>query len=157
MQPGEVFLDDGLGRGGCICSSACQREVRTFRATGSASRAAGTNYMPLLPRELVTLPPVALSHGLFALATFDLDAYASYEALMETARTATEKRGRINREIARAEKNGYYVKPFPFALHVPDIVAIHQSKDTRDGRSIKGKFYHQTVDELGGAPQGPIA
>ncbi|MGZ5919723.1 MAG: hypothetical protein ACXWJV_07995, partial [Hyphomicrobium sp.] len=157
MQPSDVFLDEGLGRGGCICSRACQREVRTFRATGSSSREAGINFMPMLPRELVGLPPLALAHGLFALATFDLDAYANYEALMEAARTSTEKRGRINREIARAEKNGYYVKAFPFALHVPDIVAIHQSKDTRDGRAIRGKFYHQTVDELGGAPQRPMA
>jgi len=157
QQPGEVFLDDGLGRGGCICSSACQRDVRIFRATGSASRAAGANYLPLLPCELVTLPPVALAHGLFALAPFDLDAHPSFEALMEAARTSTEKRGRINREIARAEKNGYTVKPFPFALHVPDIVAIHQSKDMRDGRAIKGKFYYQSVEELGGAPRDPVA
>ena len=40
---------------------------------------------------------------------------------------------------------------------MPDIVAIHNSKDARDGRPIKGKFYHQSVEGIGGAPTAPIA
>ncbi len=152
-----VFVDDGLGRAGCTAGPACQAVIRTFRQTGSDSRRSGYNYVPLLPFELPALSLELREHHISSLAVFDLDAYPNFEAVMNAARKRTEKRGRINREIGRAERLGYYVKPFAFGQHVPDIVAIHGSKALRDNRPIKGRYYHLSLEELGGAPKAHVA
>lgn len=151
-----VFIDDSLGRGGCTAGPACQTAIRAFRQTGSDSRRSGYNFIPFLPFELPELSVDLREHHIAALAVFDLNAYANFEAVMTAARLRTEKRGRINREIGRAERLGYYVKPFAFAQHVPDIVAIHRSKEQRDNRPLKGRYYHLSVEEMGGAPKAPI-
>lgn len=152
-----VFIDDRLGRDGCAAGPACQAVIRAFRQTASDSRRSGYNFVPFLPFELPELSPEQREHHLAALAVFDLNAYANFEAVMSAARERTEKRGRINREIGRAERLGYYVKPFAFAQHVPDVVAIHRSKELRDKRPLKGRYYHLNVEEMGGAPKAPVA
>jgi len=153
---GRIFLDDTLGRDGCTNRPECRAIVGNFRLVTGRLRRQKALYGAFTPSELAALPAEQVrSHGL-ALGAVDLDAYADEAALLEAARTVTEKKGRVLREIARAERAGYYVKEFAFAQHVPDAVAIHQSKEIRNGRPVQGEFYLSSVEDLGGAPRKPV-
>lgn len=55
------------------------------------------------------------------------------------------------RQKRKAIACGYYVKPFAWRLHIPDIHVVNHSKATRSGGAMRGG-YLRTVDEMGGAP-----
>jgi hypothetical protein len=141
-----LVLDDSLGRNDCIGTPACRRAVANLRREATHA----------LPPESRALTAAARAAGIDAAGVFDLESYPNIEAIMDHVRGMTAKPGRVNREIARARRLGYTARPFPFRLHVPDMVAIHHSKDTRDGRPIESAFYKRGIDELGGAPAGPV-
>ena len=131
--------------------------MTVFRKQAARYRLRTPLYSGFTVGEFEGLAPERRAAGVMAIAVIDLDAYASPDALLEEAAGVTSKRRQVNRAIARAQKEGYYVKPFPFALHIPDIVAVHQSKDVRNGRPVAGDYYLGDVDALGGAPTAPIA
>ena len=147
----ELVLDDHLGGTGCACAPECRYVVGNFRKGVAYFSRIRRGYIACTPSEYLELAPKILERKEYSIATLDLDAYSDDAAVMEAARTTTEKRGRVNRDVARAERAGYYVKQFAFALHVPDIVDIHQSKPTRQGMPLSS-YYLKTVEELGGAP-----
>jgi len=153
---GRIFLDDTLGRQGCTNHAECRAIVGNFRLVTGRLRRQKALYGAFTPSELATLPPQQIAANNLALGALDLDLYADEAALLEAARTVTEKKGRVTREIAHAERDGYYVKEFAFAQHIPDAVAIHRSKQVRNGRPVQGEFYLSSVEDLGGAPRMPI-
>lgn len=55
------------------------------------------------------------------------------------------------RQARKAQKNGYYCKPFAMKLHIPDMHEINHSKESRSGGKMRGS-YTRTIDEMGGAP-----
>jgi hypothetical protein len=60
-------------------------------------------------------------------------------------------KGQRPRMAQRAERNGFYVKPFHWNLFLPDIYEINTSKDTRSGGAMTAN-YRRTVEEMGGPP-----
>ncbi len=58
---------------------------------------------------------------------------------------------RILRMARRAEKEGFYCKPFNYKLFVPDVVAVNQSKTHRQRNEMKA-HYRESVEERGGYP-----
>jgi hypothetical protein len=154
--PPGLYLDDHLAGQRCRCLAACRDIVSIFRAQAARYRMRAPLYVGFTLGELNALDPAKRAQGALAMATIDLDDYATPEQLFDAASTVTTKRRQVNRAIARAQREGYYVKPFPFALHVPDIVAIHRSKQIRNGRPIAGAYYVADVDGHGGAPMAAI-
>lgn len=94
-----------------------------------------------LPPPHLSLTSSARAAGIGAAGVFDLHLYRDFKHVMDVARTSTEKRGRVNREIARAVRLGYYVHKFAFRQFVPDIVEIHHSKETRDRRPHCSEYW----------------
>ncbi|MBX7201151.1 MAG: hypothetical protein K1X51_17425 [Rhodospirillaceae bacterium] len=152
-----LFLDDRLGREGCVCGPACRYLVSQFRFGVGHYRRMGRVFVASTPSEFMTFSSDAVEIGRLALATFDLDAYPNFDSVMEAAKDTSEKRGRANREYARAQRLGYFVKPFAYRQFIPDIFAIHQSKQVRQGRELRGPLYAKTVEQMGGAPSAPVA
>lgn len=60
------------------------------------------------------------------------------------------------RSIKKAQRGGYYCKPFTYEQFVPDIFAINTSKKERTGRPMSAQ-YMRSIDELGGAPSEKFA
>ncbi|MDX1454550.1 MAG: hypothetical protein R3217_03755 [Gammaproteobacteria bacterium] len=60
-------------------------------------------------------------------------------------------KGNAIRDAKKADKAGYYVKPFDRRMHIPDIVEINTSKEVRSGGKMKAS-YRRSIDEMGGAP-----
>jgi hypothetical protein len=147
------YIDDGLHNSSCTHSCECHEIVSLFRRQNASYRNTTPLFLGYTPSEVSSLPSSYLQSGITAIAGIDLTQYGSFEQVLEEARTCTEKRGRVNREINRAQKLGYYVKPFPFQLHVPDVYDIHRSKPIRNGRPLQGSYYLGTIEELGGMPR----
>jgi len=61
-------------------------------------------------------------------------------------------RGERIRERKKADVHGYFVRPFAWKLHIPDIHEINHSKEARSGGLMRGS-YLRTIDEMGGAPK----
>lgn len=55
------------------------------------------------------------------------------------------------RHKRKAMDAGYYTKPFPYRLHIPDIYEINTSRDNRSGGPIRSNLT-RSIEELGGAP-----
>ncbi len=150
-----LFLDDKLGRDGCPNLPGCRAIVLALRQGFINYELTKRLFLSYGPLDALEIPPDVVANGFEALATIDLDGLSSIEDALEQARVRTEKRGRVNREIERARRNGYYVRTFPYALHIPDIVAIHHSKPIRNQRPMTAN-YLKTVDQMGGAPTAPV-
>lgn len=61
-------------------------------------------------------------------------------------------KGASFRQSKKADKQGYYCKQFAWGNHIPDIVEINQSKETRSGGKMRAA-YQRSVEELGGPPK----
>jgi asparagine synthase (glutamine-hydrolysing) len=85
-------------------------------------------------------------------AVLDLRAlgHADYVAALRR-----QHRGSALRHARKADRAGYRCRRFSRELHLPDIVAINQSKEVRSGGAMRGA-YVLSVDELGGAPAAPL-
>jgi hypothetical protein len=59
------------------------------------------------------------------------------------------------RQSKKADKQGYYCKQFAWRNHIPDIVEINQSKETRSGGKMRAA-YQRSIEELGGPPKKEI-
>jgi hypothetical protein len=147
-HPERFFYDDQLASPGCARTPACRATTRTIREIASRGRKVGTRFLCCTPSEFLVIPPDFIRLGLYAVATFDLDQYPDFDAVLEAARTLTEKRGRVNREIARAERLGYYADYFAPTDYAEDMVAIHGSKTVRDGRPVEGSYYQRSAAEI---------
>ena len=150
------FLDDRLAREGCVHTAECRHLVSQFRFGTGHYRRMGRVFVASTPSEFLGFAPEVVEAGRHAMAVFDLEAYPDIDAVMEAAKATSEKRGRTNRECARAQRLGYYVKPFAYRQFIPDIFEIHQSKQMRQGRELVGRLYAQTIEEMGGAPTVPV-
>jgi hypothetical protein len=148
-----IFYDDGLGRHGCVSPKECQNKIRSFRTIVGHCHQNDGLFFPCTPSEFLAIPASDLGHSLHAVATFDLSAYADVQEVLETARTLTTKRGRVNREILRAQKQGYFVKRFEYAEYPDDVVAIHNSKPIRGNRPMRGAFYQRTSADFAAHPK----
>jgi hypothetical protein len=60
-------------------------------------------------------------------------------------------KGSKKRKKRLAIENGYYVKKFPWALHIPDVHEINHSKESRSGGPMRGAFL-RSLEEMGGYP-----
>jgi hypothetical protein len=152
MEVKLAYIDDGLGQPRCSTCSECYNIISLFRRQLASYRTTSPLFLGHTPSEVASLHPLYLQSGITAIAGIDLTEYDSFEEVLEEARSCTGKKGRVNREINRARKLGYYVKPFPFSLHVADIYDIHQSKPIRNGRPLTGEYYLATVEQMGGLP-----
>lgn len=81
-------------------------------------------------------------------ALLDLDKYDAHSFL-----SACHLNHRRN--IKKAQKRGFYCKPFAYKQFVPDIFAVNTSKAERTGRPMSAQ-YLRNIDELGGAPSEKI-
>lgn len=61
-------------------------------------------------------------------------------------------KGNAFRDAKKATNKGFYCKPFPKELFLPDIVEINHSKEIRCGRPMTAP-YRMTLEEMGGAPK----
>lgn len=152
-----VFLDDKLERDGCARCAECRYIVGQFRLGTARYRRMARVFIATTPAEFLALAPETVAARRFAMAVLDLDEYTDFDAVMEAAKDTSEKRGRANREYARAQRQGYYVKPFAYAQFIPDLFDIHHSKTVRQGRELRGDLYFKTVAQMGGAPTAPVA
>jgi len=148
-----AYIDDGLKNNLCCHGQECHEIVSLFRQQIASYRIKGHLFMGYTPSEIQSLPPSYLQSGITALAGIDLQRYNNLDQVLEEARTCTKKKGRVNREVNRAKKLGYYVKPFPFSLYVPDVYEIHQSKPIRNGRPLSGDYYLASIEDMGGFPE----
>ena len=71
-----------------------------------------------------------------------------WESLIEENK---KRHKRIQRMARKAEKEGFYCKPFNYKLFIPDVVAVNHSKSHRQRGEMKG-HYKQSVEERGGYP-----
>lgn len=60
-------------------------------------------------------------------------------------------KGQRPRMAKKAERNGFYVKPFSWSLFLPDIYEINTSKEVRSGGKMSAS-YRRTLEEMGGPP-----
>ncbi|MGI0025762.1 MAG: hypothetical protein ACREA4_11555, partial [Nitrososphaera sp.] len=60
-------------------------------------------------------------------------------------------KGNAQRQANKADRAGLFCSPFPYALHVPDIVAVNLSLPARSGRPMTPQ-YCRNIEEMGGAP-----
>lgn len=72
------------------------------------------------------------------------------------ARVKASGGGARLRQANKAARLGYYVKQFPWKLHLPDVYEVNTSMDARSGGAMRDN-YKLSVDDLGGAPTGPIS
>ena len=80
------------------------------------------------------------------IATEDFRDFAKWENHIKTFQNG----GRM-RSKRKAVALGYYVKPFAWPMHIPDIHAVNHSKEIRSGGPMRGG-YLRTIEEMGGAP-----
>ncbi len=150
-----LFLNDGLGGPGCADGPECERFVFDLRQGFLNYALTKRLFLSYGVGEALRLPPEVRESGVHAVAALDLDRFQAIDDALDAARAITAKKGRVTREVDRARRKGYVARPFPWALHVPDIHAIHHSKPIRDGRPMAAR-YLKSLDEMGGAPAGPI-
>jgi hypothetical protein len=146
-----VGLRDDLGRRGCPASRDCLETVDQFRRSLSEHERTGVFRAFTTPR-FASLPRQRIDALKYASAIISLSRFSSMEEVWEAAKKTTSKRGNVNRMVARAARNHYFVKRFDRRLYVPDIYDVNTSTDTRGGKRMR-ENYLQTVDEMGGYPR----
>lgn len=86
--------------------------------------------------------------GQLASAVIPLGDFA-YDDYM--ARVKQVHKGAAIRQSKKSDRAGFVCKPFEWSNHIPDIVDINTSMDTRSGGDMK-PAYLRTVEEMGGPP-----
>lgn len=160
----ETAVNDGLGR-------------------KLAERAIVSPALPASQKPTIgNAPPVAVSfrshEGCEALAERAVAAFARYMIMPEenlyepkftpmvvslddlrggawAARVKASGGGARLRQAKKAQRLGYFVKRFPWKLHLPDVYDINTSMESRSGGVMRDN-YKKTVDEMGGVPTRPV-
>lgn len=127
--------DFNVGTATVECSTSCKERVAVFRKS-------------LVDYALFEGDAVDRPLGYHA-ALLPLLWYADFQAFVDAVKPLSK--GNKVREARKAEREGYYCKPFPWALHVPDIHAINHSELERSGGTMSGG-YLRSVEEMGGYP-----
>jgi hypothetical protein len=142
-------VHDLLGAHGCpALDQPCRSTIAAFRGIVAEKefrpvfRAYTTERFRRAPRARIeSLQETA--------AVLDLERFASMDAVWAAARTATSKRGTVNRKVSRAKKLGYFAERFNRRNFVADIHAVNTSAQLRGGKPMRPNF-QRSVDELGG-------
>jgi hypothetical protein len=145
-----VQIRDMLGEQGCQDHQTCHEWIGAFRNVLVRKERAPV-FRAYTSARFSRLPAARIDSLKEASAVFDLDRFRSMDEVWEAARVVTTKRGRVNREFARAEALDYHVKPFERSNFVPDMWAVNTSKELRGGKPMRA-HYQKTVDQLGGPP-----
>ncbi len=106
--------------------------------------------VPSIFADYLSFTPIGSDYELpYFPMMIDLAAYPDWQSF-ETYIKGFGK-GQRPRMAQRAERNGFYVKRFPWSVFIPDIYEINTSKDIRSGGKMSAS-YRRTVEELGGPP-----
>lgn len=141
-----VWARDLLGVDGCTEGAGCLRAVDWFRS-GLQQKETQKLYRGFTVRRLADLGEEAFHLRHYSIAGIDLARYASPDQLLEKARTTTSRTGRVNREVNKALRFGYFTDVFDVARYAPDMTAVHTSKAVRGGKLLK-ESYKATADDL---------
>ena len=148
--PAAAWARDLLGVSGCKDSEHCRLLVETFRSS-LRQKESQKLYRGFTAQRLATLDEQAFRLRHYSIATVDLDRYGDPDQLLEDARERTSKKGRVNREVGRAQRLGYSARFFDARLHAPDMFDVHTSKSVRGGKQLK-QPYRASVEEIRADP-----
>lgn len=145
-----VVLADLLDSNSCPQADSCRETVDAFRRT-IAAKESQSIFRVFTPSRFAAFPPGRIDSFDLAAAVLDLARFQSRDELLEATRVITSKKGRVPREVNKAERLGYYVKRFDQRLFVPDLYSIHTSADIRGGKPMRAA-YQASIEEMGGFP-----
>lgn len=134
-----VLLDDQWGLHGCPQDAPCRDNINKFRIN-VVQKESQSIYRIYTSRAFSQLASAEIDRQKLAAACIDLQRFVDADEFLEAARNATSKKGRTNREISKAQRNGFYVRPFDQERFVPDLCAIHGSKEIRGGKPMKEHY-----------------
>lgn len=151
-----VPLEDLIGQQGCSGHAQCRETINKFRLN-VAQKESQSIYRAYTSRAFSQLSRGEIDRQKLTAACFDLGRFADHSEFLEAARNATTKKGRTNREIGRAQREGFYVKSFDHELFLPDLCAIHGSKELRGGKPMKDHYATAggPAASRGAAAEGP--
>ena len=150
-----AHLRDDLDNPACTQLQGCHRSVNDFRR-GIEQKLWQNIYRIYRCSDLALRTDAWLNEGALTAGGLALARFEDLADFVEQQRSITKKRGRVNREVARAVDAGYTVERFDLASYVVDVHAIHVSKAFRGGKRIKGN-YQRSVAEMGGPPTEVVA
>ena len=141
---------DMLGQHGCPDSQDCHSVIDSIRKTIFEHERTGV-YRFFTSEGFAKLPKVRVNQFRNAVAIFDIAKFSDMDEVWQAARSTTSKKGRVLRDVGRAQRQGYFFKKFNRRMYIPDIYDINTSKLERAGKPMRAN-YRRSIEELGGYP-----